>query len=138
MLFYENKKIVDNNHPATIERLQNIFIESFCVCVYSIYLISNSPKSIIAGLDNVCFKKPKLFEDRYILSHMSAKKRNNYRFKSSENMETQRNKLISDELKKKFEMQAQIFNTRLCFELIDKCQIKTLRKNYSAQALKRI
>jgi hypothetical protein len=131
-------RIVDNNHPVFLSRLQNIFIESFSVAIFSINQISKSSGRFSAGLDKVSFKTSGYFEDRYLINNLPKKKRNNLTYKSPKNLQIQRTKIITTELKKQFQSDAQLYNRRLCLELIPKVLIKTLQKNYRADTVKRL
>lgn len=94
------ERIINNEYYVPIERLQNIFIESFAVCIYSIDLTSKKPGSQTPGVDNICFKSAKHMEDEYLINNLPKKKRNHSKYKSLENLKVQRAKIITPELKK--------------------------------------
>ena len=142
MLFYKKsvnlEKIIHNNQPVIINRLQNLLIESFSLVIYSIDTISKFNCSKTPGTDGICFKTSKNFEDQYILDNMSKKKRNAVKHLSTINIETQRYKIVTSKLKKIFIKQAIMFNQSLKIKMIPKCLIKTFHKNYIAGTIKRI
>ena len=57
------ERITDNEYYVPVERLQNIFIESIAVCIYSIDLTYRKPGSQTPGLDHIHFKTSKHIED---------------------------------------------------------------------------
>jgi len=142
MLFYNRsmslERIIDNNQPVIISRLQNLLIESFPLVIFSIDSISKLSGSKSPGADDVSFKTGKDFEDEYILDNIPKKKRNAVKYRSISNIETQRYKIINPELKMSFKKMATNFNDNLKLKLIPKCLIKTFRKNYIADTVKRI
>ena len=132
------ERTTDNEYYVPVERLQNIFIESIAICIYSIDLTSRKPGSQTPGMDNVHFKTSKHIEDEYLIANLPKKKRNHCKYKSAENIRVQRAKIITSELKKLFKRQAQSYNENLCLSLVSKCIIKSIRKNYTASTVKRI
>jgi len=78
MLFYSRsmnlERIIDNNQPVIIGRLQNLLIESFLLVIFSIDFTSKLSDSKTPGSDDVSFKTAKNFEDEYILDNMPKKK----------------------------------------------------------------
>jgi len=142
MSYYKEKRnllrIEHNNHPVFLSRLQNIFIESFSIAIYAIEHVRKSPGCFTPGLDNVCFKNSKYFEDQYLLKNLPKKKRNNLRYRSLENLQIQRMKIITETLKKQFQIDAENYNIKLRSRLIPKVCVKTLRKNYQGDTVKRI
>jgi retron-type reverse transcriptase len=132
------ERITDNEYYVPVERLQNIFIESIAISIYSIDLTYRKPGSQTPGMDNIHFKTSKHMEDEYLLANLPKKKRNHCKYKSVENIEVQRAKVITPELKKQFKRQAQNHNKNLCLSLVSKCIIKSIRKNYTASTVKRV
>jgi hypothetical protein len=132
------ERITDNKYYVPVERLQNIFIESTAICIYSIDQIYRKPGSQTAGMDNMHFKTSKHIEDEYLIANLPKKKRNHCKYKSAENIKVQRAKIITPELKKQFKRQAQSYNKNLCLSLVSKCIIKSIRKNYVASSVKRV
>lgn len=121
-----------------VERLQNIFIESIAICIYSIDLTYMKPGSQTPGMDAIHFKISKHMEDKYLIANLPKKKRNYCTYKSAENIKVQRAKIITPELKKQFKRQAESYNKNLCLSLIPKCIIKSICKNYKASTVKRV
>jgi hypothetical protein len=142
MKYYKEERnltrIVNNNHPVFLSRLQNNFIESFSVMVFSINQIKKSTGRFSAGVDNISFKTSKYFEDKYLINNLPKKKSNSLRYKSPKNLQIQRAKIVTDFLKKQFQLDAQKYNHKFCMELISKTRIKTLQKNYRADTVKRV
>ena len=131
------ERIIDNEYYVTVERLQNIFIESIAICIYSINLTYRKPGRQTPGLDNIHFKTSKHMEDEYLIANLPKKKRNHCKYKSAENIRVQRAKIITSELREQFKCQAQSYNKNLCLSLVSKCIIKSIRKNYIASTVKR-
>ena len=132
------ERIIDNEYYVPVERLQNIFIESIAICIYSIDLVYRKPGSQTPGMDNTHFKTSKHMEDEYLLANLPKKKRNHCKYKSAENIKVQRAKIITSELREQFKHQAQSYNKNLCLDLVSKCIIKSIRKNYIASPVKRV
>jgi uncharacterized protein YsxB (DUF464 family) len=132
------ERITDNEYYVPVERLQNIFIESIAICIYSIDLTYRKPGSQTPGMDNIHFKTSKHMEDEYLLANLPKKKRNHCKYKSAENIKVQRAKIITSELREQFKRQAQSYNKNLCLDLVSKCIIKSIRKNYVASPVKRV
>ena len=132
------ERITNNEYYVPIERLQNIFIESIAVCIYSIDLTYKKPGSRTPGLDNVHFKTSRHIEDDYLIANLPKKKRNHDKYKSANNIEAQRLKIITSELKEQFKLQARNYNKNLCLSLVPKCIIKSIRKNYKASTVRRV
>jgi retron-type reverse transcriptase len=132
------ERIIDNEYYVPVERLQNIFIESIAICIYSIDLTYRKPGSQTPGMDNMHFKTSKHIEDEYLIANLPKKKRNHCKYKSPENIKVQRAKLITPELREQFKRQAQSYNKNFCLRLVSKCIIKSIRKNYKASTVKRV
>lgn len=135
--YYKNnndfERITDNEYYVPVERLQNIFIESIAICIYSIDLTYRKP-----CIDNIHFKTAKHMEDEYLIANLSKKKRNHCKYKSAENIKVQRVKIITPELREQFNRQVQSYNKNLCLSLVSKCIIKSIHKNYTASTVKRV
>jgi hypothetical protein len=69
------ERITDNEYYVPVERLQNIFIESFAICIYSIDLTYRKPGSQTPGMDSVHFKTSKHMEDEYLIANLPKKKK---------------------------------------------------------------
>lgn len=131
-------RIVKNNLPVKIEKLQCVFIESFAICVLAVYEISKSPGSNTAGTDGKFFKnlqsqkadffKKNLKNTRY---QMSSKP-----FKIKKDLP--RKAWITDDILSNLKSTLTQDNLDFCFKLVQKCNFKTLRKNYKANSVKRV
>jgi retron-type reverse transcriptase len=132
------ERITGNEYYVPVERLQNIFIESIAICIYSIDLTYRKPGSQTPGMDNIHFKTSKHMENEYLIANIPKKKRNYCKYKSAENIKVQRAKIITPELKEQFKRQAKSYNKNFCLSLIPKCIIKSVRKNYTASTVKRV
>jgi retron-type reverse transcriptase len=132
------ERITDNEYYVPVERLQNIFIESIAICIYSIDLTYRKPGSQTPGMDNIHFKTSKHIEDEYLIANLPKKKRNHCRYQSAENIKVQRAKVITLELREQFKRQSQSYNKNLCLSLVSKCITKSIRKNYTASTVKRV
>jgi hypothetical protein len=131
------EKLAENTHSVNLVRLQNIIIESFCICVFSINLVKEFPGSKNAGNDNISFKTVTFFEDKFLITILPKKKRNHTKFRSMKNLVITK-KLISEHLKTKFVQEAKAYNLNLCLKIIPNCIIKTIMTNYKASSIKRI
>lgn len=69
------ERIIDNEYYVPVERLQNIFIESIAIAIYSIDLTYRKPGSQTPGMDNIHFKTSKHIEDEYLIASLPKKKR---------------------------------------------------------------
>lgn len=132
------ERITDNEYYVPVERLQNIFIESIAICIYSVNLTCKKPGSQTPGIDNIHFKTAQHMEDEYLIANLPKKKRNHCKYKSTENLKVQRAKIITLELKEQFKHQARSYNQKLRISLVSKCTIKSIRKNYTASIVKRV
>jgi hypothetical protein len=132
------EKIIDNEYYVPVERLQNIFIESIAICIYSIDLTYRKSGSQTPGMDSIHFKTSKHIEDECLIANLPKKKKNHCKYKSAENIKVQRAKIITSGLREQFKRQAQSYNKNLCLSLISKCIIKSIRKNYIASPVKRV
>ena len=132
------ERITDNEYYVPVERLQNIFIESIAICIYSIDITYRKPGSQTPGIDNIHFKTSKHMEDEYLIANSPKKKRNHCKYKSAENIKVQRAKIITPELREQFKRQSQSYNKNICLSLVSKCITKSIRKNYTASAVKRV
>ena len=141
VIVYLNKgvRITQKNLPNDIVRLQCLLMESFSIAVYAVNYIKVSPGGNTAGTDLVRFKKKseflKVIEDTRL-------KNSSYGF-SSKNIKVKKDlpKFILDNLaedSKLAELQADEFNLKLQIDLIKKVNIKSIRKNYKSNSVKRV
>nr|YP_010377420.1 hypothetical protein NDC64_mgp21 [Navicula tsukamotoi]QYB23107.1 hypothetical protein [Navicula tsukamotoi] len=131
-------RIVKNNLPIEIEKLQRIFIESFAISVLAVYEISKSLGANTAGTDGNFFKnlqsqkadffKKNLKNTRYQRSGKSFKVKKDLPKKA----------LINEEILSNLKLTLKEDNLDLCFKLLKQCNFKTLRKNYKASSIKRV
>lgn len=131
-------RIVQQNIPSEIDKLQRIFFESFPVNILAVYDMSQSSIVSSLGVDGKFFKaigreKNKLRQKRFRgiafrkFSKIYAVKRDFFL-----------KDLTTDEICKRFKFELKKKMLRFCFKLLQCCNFKTLRKNYKGGNARRI
>lgn len=132
-----NKRVIQQNLPNDLQRLQCLLIESFSTAVYAINSIKTASGSNTAGSDTIRFKskaeflndiqKERLIKTKYFFSTKSIKVKKDLP------------KIISIAEDSKLAKQlATEYNLKLQLELIKKVNLKSIRKNYKPISTKRI
>ncbi len=131
-------RIVKNNLPIEIEKLQCVFIESFGISVLAVYEISKSSGSNTAGTDGNSFKILKSQKADFLKKNLKNTRyqRSGKSFKVKKNLP--KKALINEEILSNLKSTLKQDNLNLCFKLLKQCNFKTLRKNYNAHNVKRI
>ena len=131
-------RIVQNNLPHSIERLQCIFVESFCISVLAVLEISKSNGAITPGVDGKCFSTLNRKRDEYRFRqlkgtryHMSGKS-----FKIKKDLP--REAIIFDDLNETLKIQLINETTNFRFKLLKQCNFKTIMKNYKGSSVRRV
>lgn len=134
-----NKRVIQQNLPNDLQRLQCLLIESFSIAVYAINSIKIASGSNTAGSDSIRFKskaeflnnlqKERLIKTKYFFSTKSIKVKKDLP------------KIVKDNIiedSKLAEQLATEYNLKLQLELIKKVNLKSIRKNYKPISTKRI
>ena len=132
-------RIIQTNLPTTIVRLQCLLMESFSIAVYAINYTKNSPGGNTAGSDLVRFKK----KSEFLNNIQRVRFQNSGYFHSSKSIKIKKDlpKFILDNLGKDSKAAKELadeFNLNLQLELLKKVNLKTVRKNYKSNNIKRI
>ena len=134
-----DERVVQNNLPLDIEKLQCIFIESFSIAIYAIDSIKSSSGSTTAGTDFVRFKTAQEFLK--LIQEEKLKKTKYFYSKKNQKVKKDLPKVIIDshfEDSKLADNQAFTFNNLLQLNLLKKVNLKSIRKNYKSSSVKRI
>ena len=131
-------RIVKNNLPIEIEKLQCIFIESFSIGVLAVYEISKSSGANTAGTDGNHFETLKNLKSIFLKKNLKNTRyqRSTKSFKIKKDLP--KKALITNEILSTLKLNLKEVNLNLCFKLLKLCNFKTLRKNYKAGSVKRI
>lgn len=134
-----NKRVIQQNLPNDLQRLQCLLIESFSIAVYAINFIKTASGSNTAGSDSIRFKskaeflnnlqKERLIKTKYFFSTKSIKVKKDLP------------KIVKDNIiedSKLAEQLATEYNLKLQLKLIKKVNLKSIRKNYKPISTKRI
>lgn len=131
-------RIVKDNLPIEIEKLQCIFIESFSISVLAVYEISKSSGANTAGTDGDYFESLKSLKSDFLKKNLKNTRyqRSGKSFKVKKDLP--KKALITDEILSTLKLNLKQVNLNLCFKLLKLSNFKTLRKNYKATSVKRI
>jgi hypothetical protein len=126
-------RIIQQNVPQEIERLQCIFIESFPITILSIYEISKLPDANIPGIDGVFFKtiNDKKYEFRQKMLKGTRYSKSNKIYKTRTKLPTK--SIITDSILKRLISELEEETLLFRFNLLKKCNLKTVRKNYKGR-----
>jgi len=135
----KGKRITQKSLPADLEKLQCLLIESFSIAIYAIAEIKSLRDSKTASTDYIRFKtkieylnviqKKRLRKTKYFFSTKSIKVKKDL-------PKIVKEKVVEDsELAKKL---AEEFNLKLQLDLIKKVNLKSIRKNYKPNNIKRV
>jgi len=133
------EKYYSNNEIYKIcARLQTLFLESKTILIYSILKIKSEKGSQTSGVDGLCFKNVEVEKQNV----MKKRLKNTKYDKSKKSLKIKKDlpnkaQLTEDEildLRKKVET----FNKELVIKLYNLCNIKTFRKNFKGQTVRRV
>lgn len=131
-------RIVQQNLPHDIERLQCIFLESFPINILAVYEISKSSGAKTPGIDGKCFSTISMKRENYINQQLigTRYKKSGKSFKVKKDLP--KNAVITKDIMKdlKLELSEEIFKFR--FQLLQQCNLKTIRKNYKGSIIRRV
>lgn len=124
--------------PNEIERMQQIFIESPAIRLLAIYDLKSFSGSITPGVDNVAFTSLTKQKQEYVTQKIKgtrySKSSKNYKVKKDLPKAVVIDNQLEDFLKKNVIFE----NDKLCWLLYQKCNVKSLRKNYCGNTVRRI
>ena len=131
-------RIVQQNIPYEIERLQCTFLESFSISILAVYEVSKSSGANTPGIDKIFFKTLKNKKDEF---RQKMLKGTRYQ-QSGKTLKVKKDlpsrAVVSDEVLKqlKSELAEETFKFRV--KLLQQCNLKTLRKNYKGSNIRRV
>jgi len=119
-------------------KLQTKFLESTSLLVYSILNLKKEKGSTSAGIDNIYFKSFEIEKQREIYNRLKNTKfqLSNKKFKIKKDLP--KKAVLSDDDLNEISNSVNNFNKQLMFDLFNKCQIKTIRKNFKGHIIKRV
>lgn len=126
-----DERITASSMPFAIERLQSLFMESTAARYYAVRNLLRSDERFIGGVDTVSFLvfKAELFryQNKKLADTKYQKlKKNEY------------NKVVlPEEIQKCIKRQVDLQNFRLGLKLFQSCNLKTYRKNYKSDIVKK-
>lgn len=128
---YIDERITASNIPFAIERLQSLFMESTAIRYYVVRNLLRSEERFIGGIDTVSFLGFKIellrYQDKKLVDakYQKLKKNNSTEF------------MIAKEIQKCIKRQVDLQNFRLAMKLFQSCNLKTYRKNYKSDMVKK-
>lgn len=131
-------RIIQQNIPHEIERLQCIFLESFSISILAVYKISKSLGANTPGIDGKFFKTLKNKKDEFLQTKLKGTRyqKSSKTFKIKKDLPARA--IITNEMLKqlKFELAEETLNFR--FKLLEQCNLKTLCENYKESSIKQV
>ena len=129
---------MSDNIPKDIIQLQEWVLESSCNRYMAIQNVYVSPESLISGVDNICFTNASQIRARY-----KEKMLKGTRFAKSNKSPLLKKNLpksavITKKLLLQTEKEALKQNINLMLSLYNKCKLKTLRKKFQEDTVKRV
>lgn len=132
-----DERITAFNMPFTIERLQSLFMESTAVRYYVVRNLLRSEDRFIEGVDTASFLGFKLELLRYQETRFTCAKYR--RFKKNDKLRENSPKKVKlpEEIQKCVKRQVDQQNFRLGIKLFQGCDLKTYRKNYKGDTVRK-
>ena len=131
-------RIVQQNLPHEIERLQCILIESFSISVLAVYDISKSSGANTPGVDGKHFSTMKIKRECYLNQQLIGTR---YQ-KSGKSLKIKKNlpkkAVINDEILKQLKSELSEETLKYRLQLLQQCNMKTVRKNYKGNNIRRV
>ena len=132
------ERVTSLNIPYDIERLQCLFIESCASRYYAVQKIQKSSGRFSAGVDNVAFSKT---EDEFLRYREKQLAGTRYKM-SGKNARVKKDlpkkAIFTEEVKEKIRAYVTEANAILGIQLYKSCDLKTYRKNYKGDTVKRV
>ena len=131
-------RIIQQNIPHEIERLQCIFLESFPISILAVYEISKSSGANTPGIDGKFFKtlKDKKDEFRQKMLKGTRYQKSGKTFKVKKDLPSRA--IVTDEVLKQLKSELAEETLKFRFKLLQQCNFKTLRKNYKKSNIRRV
>lgn len=131
-------RIVQQNIPYGIKKLQCIFFESFAINILAVYSISRPFVASSLGADGKLFKT---IDNK--TSEFQRKRLKGVKFKKFSKIYTIKKVVFSenvsrDRICKCFKSELTKEALQFCFKLLQRCNLKTLRKNYKGWSIRRV
>lgn len=131
-------KIIQQNIPHEIERLQCIFLEFFPISMLAVYEVSKSSGANTPGVDRKFFKtlndKRNEFREEMLKGSRYQKSGKTLKVKKDLPLKAR----IIDEVLKQLKLELEEETLKFRFKLLQQCNLKTLRKNYKGSAIRRV
>ena len=131
-------RIVQQNLPHEIEKLQCIFMESFSISVLAVYDISKSSGASTPGVDGKHFPTIKIKRERYLNQQLTGTRyqKSGKSFKVKKDLP--KNAVINDEILKHLKLELSEETLKYRFRLLQQCNLKSIRKNYKGNNIRRV
>ena len=131
-------RIVQQNIPHEIERLQYIFLESFSISILAVYEISKSSGANTPGIDGKFFKTLKTKKDEFQQEMLKGTRyqKSSKTFKVKKDLPSRA--VVTDEVLKQLKSELAEETLKFRFKLLQQCNLKTLRKNYKGSNIRRV
>jgi len=131
-------RIVQQNLPHEIERLQCIFMESFSISVLAVYDISKSSGASTPGVDGKYFSTIKIKRERYLNQQLVGTRyqKSGKSFKVKKDLP--KNAVINDEILKQLKSELSKQTLKYRFRLLQQCNLKSIWKNYKGNNIRRV
>ena len=131
-------RIVQQNLPNDIAKLQCIFMESFSISVLAVYEISKSSGSTTPGVDGKYFSTMSMKREYYLNQQLvgTRYKKSGKSFKVKKDLP--KKAIITDTIKNQLKLELQEETLKFRFQLLQQCNMKTIRKNYKGNNIRRV
>jgi len=131
-------RIVQQNLPHEIERLQCIFMESFSISVLAVYDISKSSGASTPGVDGKYFPTIKIKRACYLNQQLKGTRyqKSGKSFKVKKDLP--KNAIINDAILKQLKLELSEETLKYRYRLLQQCNLKSIRKNYKGNDIRRV
>lgn len=131
-------RIVQQNIPHEIEKLQCIFLESFSISILAVYEISKSSGANTPGIDGKYFKTLQNKKDEFQQEILKGTRyqKSGKTFKVKKDLPSRA--IVSDEVLKQLKLELAEETLKFRFKLLQQCNLKTLQKNYKGSNIRRV
>lgn len=132
-----DERVASLNIPYEIERLQCLFIESCASRCYTVRKIQKSSGRFSTGVDHVAFSR---IEDEFFRYREKQLVGTRYKMSGKSILvkkDLPQKAVITEEIHKKIVIHVSDANTKLGMQLYKGCDLKTYRKNYEKDTVKR-
>jgi hypothetical protein len=131
-------RIVQQNLSHDIEKLQCIFLESFPISILAVYEISKSSRAKTPGIDGKYFstinRKCKNYIEQRLIGTRYQKSGKLFKVKK----DLPKKAVINEKVMKQLKLELLEETLKLCFKLLQQCNLKTIRKNYNKNNIHRV